>query len=70
MANEDKIRVLEEIPVMGSSGLKYARTYAGPSDATKPTADLANGSFYIKTDAKPLDVATFDEVSEKWSDEE
>ena len=70
MANEDKIRILDEQLVAGPSGPKYIRTFAGPSGATKPKADLANGSFYIKTDAKPLKVESFDEVTNKWSDEE
>ena len=70
MANENKIRILDEQPVMGDSGLLYIRVYAGPSGATKPKADLANGSFYIKTDTKPLEVVHFDEVTGKWSDED
>lgn len=69
MANENKIRVLEEQPVMGDSGLLFIRAFAGPSGATKPTAGLANGSLYIKTDVNPIQVAFFDEVTGTWSDE-
>jgi hypothetical protein len=69
MANESKIRVLYEQPVMGDSGLLYIRVYAGPSGATKPTADLANGSMYIETDNNGNTVY-FDEVSGTWPAEE
>ena len=67
MANEDKITLLDEMPVIRDGITKFARTYAGPSDATKPKDNLANGSFYIKTDI--MELTTFDEVTNKWSDE-
>jgi len=70
MANEDKIRIMDEQMVAGDNGPKFMRTYAGPSDATKPKDNLANGSFYIKTDTNPVQVVHFDEVAQKWSDEE
>ena len=54
---------------MGDSGLLYIRVYAGPSGATKPTADLANGSMYIETDNNGNTVY-FDEVSGAWPAEE
>lgn len=69
MANESKIRVLYEQPVMGDSGLLYIRVYAGPSGATKPTANLANGSMYIETDNDGKTVY-FDEVTSSWPVEE
>lgn len=69
MANESKIRLLYEQPVMGDSGLLYIRIYAGPAGATKPTADLANGSMYIETDNDGKGVF-FDEVTGTWPAEE
>ena len=69
MANESKIRILYEQPVMGDSGLLYIRIFAGPAGATKPTADLANGSMYIETDNNGNTVY-FDEVTESWPSEE
>jgi hypothetical protein len=70
MANEDKISIIDEQPVMRSLGIKYVRVYAGPSDATKPKDNLANGSIYIKTDVSPVESVWFDEVTDKWGDEE
>ena len=70
MANEDKIRILDEQPVLGDSGMLFVRTFAGPAAATKPKQGLANGSLYIKTDAGPGEVAFYDESTTKWSDEE
>jgi hypothetical protein len=69
MANENKIRVLYEQPVMGNNGLLYIRIFAGPSGATKPTAELANGSMYIETDNNGKAVY-FDEVTGEWPVEE
>lgn len=69
MANESKIRVLYEQPVIGEGGLLYIRIYAGPSGATKPTADLANGSMYIETDNNG-NAVYFDEVAGDWPSEE
>ena len=69
MANENKIRILYEQPVMGDSGLLYIRIFAGPVGATKPTADLANGSMYIETDNNGNTVY-FDEVADAWPSEE
>lgn len=70
MANESKIRVLDEQPVMGEDGLLYIRIFAGPAGATKQKTGLANGSMYIYTDTTPGYVAWFDEVTGTWSDEE
>lgn len=70
MANEDKISLIDEQPVMRSLGMKYVRVYAGPSDATKPKDNLANGSIYIKTDVSPVESVWYDEVTNKWGDEE
>lgn len=70
MANEDKISLIDEQPVMRSTGIKYVRLYAGPSDATKPKDNLANGSVYIKSDVSPVASVWFDEVANKWGDEE
>ena len=71
MANESKIRILDEQPVMGDDGnLRYIRVYAGPSGATKPKDNLANGSIYIETDASPVTAVWYDEVTDKWGDEE
>ena len=69
MANENKIRILYEQPVKGDSGLLYIRIFAGPAGATKPTADLANGSMYIETDNDGKGVF-FDEVTGTWPEEE
>ena len=69
MANEDKIRVMSDQLVAGPNGPLHMMTLAGPSDATKPTYELANGSFYLKTDTNPLSVVHFNEVTGKWSDE-
>lgn len=69
MANESKIRLLYEQPVMTDNGLRYIRVYAGPSGATKPTADLANGSMYIETD-NAGNTVFFDEVTDAWPEEE
>ena len=54
---------------MGDSGLLYIRIFAGPAGATKPTADLANGSMYIETDNNGNTVY-FDEVAGDWPSEE
>ena len=70
MANEDKISIIDEQPVIRSLGMKYVRVYAGPSAATKPKDNLANGSLYIKTDATPVSAVWYDEVTDKWGDEE
>lgn len=69
ISNEDKISIIDEQPVMRSHGMKYVRVYAGPSDATKPKDNLANGSVYIKTDVSPVSAVWFDEVNDKWGDE-
>lgn len=69
MANESKIRIIYEQPVKGASGLLYIRVFAGPSGATKPTADLANGSMYIETDNNGNTVF-FDEVTGEWPSSE
>lgn len=70
MANESKIRVLDEQPVLGDDGsILFIRIYAGPAGATKPTTGLANGSMYIYTDTTPGTVAWYDEVTGTWSDE-
>ncbi len=50
MANEEKIRILDEQPAENAGSLLYIRTLAGSSDASKPTSLLANGSVYIETD--------------------
>ena len=65
-----KIRVLKDTPVLNDSGVViHAVEMAGPSGATKPTADLANGSMYIETDNNGNTVY-FDEVSGSWPVEE
>lgn len=69
MANEDKIRIINEQLVAGTAGPLFIRTFAGPEGATKPTENLANGSLYIKTDSSPAGaVAWWDEATGKWSD--
>lgn len=50
MANEEKIRILDEQPVENAGSLLHIRTLAGSSDASKPTSLLANGSIFIETD--------------------
>lgn len=50
MANEEKIRILDEQPAENAGSLLYIRTLAGSSDASKPTSTLANGSVFIETD--------------------
>lgn len=50
MANEEKIRILDEQPAENAGSLLYIRTLAGSSDASKPTSQLANGSVFIETD--------------------
>ena len=50
MANEEKIRILDEQPAENAGSLLYIRTLAGSSDASKPTSLLANGSIFIETD--------------------
>ncbi len=50
MANEEKIRILDEQPAENAGSLLYIRTLAGSSDASKPTSLLANGSVFIETD--------------------
>ena len=50
MANEEKIRILDEQPAENAGSLLYIRTLAGSSDASKPTSMLANGSVFIETD--------------------
>lgn len=69
MANEDKITIIDEQPVMRSTGIKYARVFVGPSGATKPKDNLANGSVYIKSDVSPVASVWFNEVTNKWGDE-
>ena len=72
MPNENKIRLLDEQPVMDAETgvLKYIRVYAGPAGATHPKTGLANGSMYIHTDTTPGTVGWYDEVTDTWSDEE
>lgn len=50
MANEEKIRILDEQPAENAGSLLYIRTLAGSSDASKPTSQLANGSVFIESD--------------------
>lgn len=50
MANEEKIRILDEQPVENAGSLLYIRTLAGSSDASKPTSLMANGSVFMETD--------------------
>ena len=46
-----KIRVICDIPTMDDSGnLLHIQELAGPSDATKPTTGVANGSLFLETD--------------------
>lgn len=52
-----KIRVISDIPVMDDSGnLLHIQELAGPSDETKPTAGMANGSLYLETDTGLISV--------------
>ena len=65
MANEDKIRVIEDQPVKGASGILHISDFAGPSGASKPTSGVANGSTFMETDTG--DIYIFDETSVAWT---
>ena len=55
-----KIRVISDIPCLDDSGnVLHIKELAGPSDVTKPTAGMANGSLYLETDTGLISV--FDE---------
>jgi hypothetical protein len=65
MANEQKIRVLSDMPVMNETGnLLHVQDLAGPASASKPTEGLANGSVFIETDTGKLYI--YDETA-GWS---
>ena len=60
MANEEKIRVISDLPVLsGPSTILHVQLLSGPSDATKPTDGLANGSVFQESDTGKMFI--FDE---------
>jgi hypothetical protein len=57
MANEDKIRVISDLPVLsGPSTILHVQLLSGPSEANKPTDGIANGSLYLETDTGLISV--------------
>lgn len=55
-----KIRVISDILTTDDSGnLLHIQELAGPSDASKPTIGLANGSLFLESDTGKI--AVFDE---------
>lgn len=55
-----KFRIISDTPVMSDSGvILHVVEMAGPSDETKPTAGLANGSLCLESDTGLI--AVFDE---------
>ena len=64
MTLDPKVRILESNFLNDGSKKKYF-SFAGPSDATKPTDELiSSGSVFIESDT--FDVFMWDEESETW----
>lgn len=52
-----KIRVISDTPTMDDSGnLLHILELAGPSDESKPTDGVANGSLFLETDTGLISV--------------